>query len=71
MTMETAADERDASRLEMLLKSIRRVLNMIANITEKRRSRAILSELTRDQLDDIGLSPSEARKEAAKSAFWG
>ncbi|WP_244499414.1 DUF1127 domain-containing protein [Rhizobium sp. AC44/96] len=71
MTMETAADGRDASRLEMLLKSIRRALKMIANSIEKRRSRAALSELTRDQLDDIGLSPSEARKEAAKSAFWG
>ena len=37
---------------------------------EKRRSRDALAELTRDQLEDIGITPEEARAERRKSWFW-
>ncbi|WFU12756.1 DUF1127 domain-containing protein (plasmid) [Rhizobium sp. CB3090] len=37
---------------------------------EKRRSRNALAELTPDQLDDIGITPEEARVECQKSWFW-
>lgn len=36
---------------------------------EKRLSRIALSELTDDQLADIGVTPAEARREAAQP-FW-
>lgn len=36
---------------------------------EKRLSRIALSELTDDQLADIGVTPAEARREAARR-FW-
>ncbi|MCV9996906.1 DUF1127 domain-containing protein [Pararhizobium sp. YC-54] len=36
---------------------------------EKRLSRIALSELTDDQLADIGVTPKEARREAARP-FW-
>ncbi|CAN7384740.1 DUF1127 domain-containing protein [Rhizobium sp. LjRoot98] len=36
---------------------------------EKRLSRIALSELTDDQLADIGVTPAEARREAARP-FW-
>ncbi|MFS8110662.1 DUF1127 domain-containing protein [Rhizobium jaguaris] len=37
---------------------------------EKRRSRNALGELTRYQLEDIGITPAEARAERQKSWFW-
>lgn len=36
----------------------------------KRRTRRSLTELTRDQLADIGVTPGEAQAEVAKSFFW-
>jgi uncharacterized protein YjiS (DUF1127 family) len=36
---------------------------------EKRLSRIALSELTDEQLADIGVTPAEARREAARP-FW-
>ncbi|MFS8050297.1 DUF1127 domain-containing protein [Rhizobium sp. BR 314] len=37
---------------------------------EKRRSRRDLGELTDDQLEDIGMTRSEARSEIGKSWYW-
>ncbi|PKA45282.1 DUF1127 domain-containing protein [Rhizobium sullae] len=37
---------------------------------EKRRTRRDLLDLTAEQLNDIGVSPEEARAEASKSWFW-
>lgn len=37
---------------------------------EKRHSRRDLRDLTDDQLQDIGITRSEARKEIGKSWFW-
>jgi uncharacterized protein YjiS (DUF1127 family) len=37
---------------------------------EKRRTRRNLLDLTAEQLNDIGVSPEEARAEASKSWFW-
>jgi len=37
---------------------------------EKRRSRRDLGELTDDQLEDIGVTRSEARTEIGKSWYW-
>ncbi|KQV32708.1 hypothetical protein ASC97_02645 [Rhizobium sp. Root1203] len=42
----------------------------LLGISEKRRSRQALSELTDQQLDDIGLTRSEVKAETAKSSFW-
>jgi len=36
----------------------------------KRRSRQAIAELTRDQLEDIGITPQEASAEIGKSWFW-
>lgn len=36
----------------------------------KRRTRYCLLEMTDDQLQDIGISRSEARREIAKSFYW-
>jgi uncharacterized protein YjiS (DUF1127 family) len=36
----------------------------------KRRTRYALLELTDTQLEDIGISRSEARREVAKSFYW-
>jgi len=47
----------------------RRVIVWIVAREEKRLSRLALSELTDDQLADIGVTPSEARREAARP-YW-
>jgi uncharacterized protein YjiS (DUF1127 family) len=46
-----------------------RVIGWIVQYEEKRLSRIALSELTDEQLADIGVTPSEARREAARP-FW-
>ncbi len=45
------------------------VIVWILGREEKRLSRIALSELTDDQLADIGVTPAEARREAARP-FW-
>lgn len=47
-----------------------RVVLMIEDALERRRSRLALMELTDDQLKDIGVSRSEAFCEANRP-FWG
>ncbi|WP_426228277.1 DUF1127 domain-containing protein [Pararhizobium sp. DWP3-4] len=47
----------------------RLVIAWIIDREEKRLSRIALSELTDGQLADIGVTPSEARREAARP-FW-
>lgn len=46
-----------------------RVISWISEREEKRLSRLALAELTDDQLADIGVTPAEARREAARP-FW-
>ena len=46
-----------------------RVLGWIVAREEKRLSRLALAELTDDQLADIGVTPSQARREAARP-YW-
>jgi uncharacterized protein YjiS (DUF1127 family) len=48
----------------------RRCLEAIRLYLNKRRERLALSLLREDELRDIGLTPSEARAEVAKSWFW-
>ncbi|WP_064692561.1 DUF1127 domain-containing protein [Rhizobium aegyptiacum] len=48
----------------------RRLLAAIERRLEKRRSRRRLSELTDDELLDIGLTPAQAKAETSKSWFW-
>jgi uncharacterized protein YjiS (DUF1127 family) len=55
-----------ASRAKRLLS---RVISWIAEREEKRLSRLALAELTDDQLADIGVTPAQARREAAQP-FW-
>ena len=45
------------------------VIAWIVDREDKRLSRIALSELTDDQLADIGVTPAEARREAARP-FW-
>lgn len=47
-----------------------RVVLMIEDALERRRSRFALMELTDEQLKDIGVSRSEAFREANRP-FWG
>jgi uncharacterized protein YjiS (DUF1127 family) len=47
-----------------------RVVLMIEDALERRRSRLALMELNDDQLKDIGVSRSEAFREANRP-FWG
>jgi uncharacterized protein YjiS (DUF1127 family) len=47
----------------------RRILEWVLAYEGKRLSRIALSELTDEQLADIGVTPSEARREAARP-FW-
>ncbi|EJN05189.1 hypothetical protein PMI41_00971 [Phyllobacterium sp. YR531] len=42
----------------------------IAVYLAKRRSRLALSNMTSDQLRDIGITPDQAEAEIAKSWFW-
>jgi len=46
------------------------VIDWIVDRSAKRRSRSGLRDLTPDQLRDIGLTPSDVRREVAKSFFW-
>ncbi|ANK85231.1 MULTISPECIES: DUF1127 domain-containing protein [unclassified Rhizobium] len=48
----------------------RRLLSVIECRLEKRRSRRKLSELTDDELRDIGLTRAQATAEISKSWFW-
>jgi uncharacterized protein YjiS (DUF1127 family) len=48
----------------------RRLLAAIEHCLEKRRSRRTLSELTDDELRDVGLTRAEATTETSKSWFW-
>ena len=45
------------------------VISWIAELEGKRLSRLALAELTREQLADIGVTPAQARREAAQP-FW-
>ncbi|MEK1929547.1 MAG: DUF1127 domain-containing protein [Pararhizobium sp.] len=45
-------------------------LSLTARYFEKRRSRIALSELGDEQLQDIGVTRSEARSEVSRSWFW-
>jgi uncharacterized protein YjiS (DUF1127 family) len=45
------------------------VISWIAEREGKRLSRLALAELTREQLADIGVTPAQARREAAQP-FW-
>ena len=47
-----------------------RVARHFRQWAEKRQSRHTLTELTGEQLDDIGVTRSEARAEVCKSWFW-
>lgn len=47
-----------------------RVISMIEMVVERRRSRLALMELSDAQLKDIGISRSEAFREANRP-FWG
>lgn len=47
-----------------------RVVCYFRQSAEKRQSRRTLAELTGEQLDDIGVTRSEARAEVCKSWFW-
>ncbi|MGO7971836.1 DUF1127 domain-containing protein [Rhizobium ruizarguesonis] len=47
-----------------------RLLAAIEHHLEKRRSRRTLSELTDDELSDVGLTRAQARAETSKSWFW-
>ena len=46
------------------------ILEQFSDRRAKRRSRAALRSLTADQLRDVGLTPDDVRREAAKSSFW-
>ncbi|WP_064711304.1 DUF1127 domain-containing protein [Rhizobium bangladeshense] len=63
---------RDALRLK--LRATRRLgwwlLAAIEGRLEKRRSRRRLSELSDDELRDIGLTPAQVKAETSKSWFW-
>lgn len=50
---------------------VRRCLMSLNLYLSKRRERLVLSDLSDDQLRDIGISPAEARTEVNKSWFWG
>lgn len=50
--------------------TLMRVISMIEGAVERRRSRLALMELSDVQLKDIGISRSEAYREANRP-FWG
>jgi uncharacterized protein YjiS (DUF1127 family) len=74
MTTDTSDDRGAPRRIPSLTAMIgsvlRDILKAIDARGEKRRSRVTLSELTDDELEDIGVSRADALKEAAVSAFW-
>ncbi|ANL33690.1 MULTISPECIES: DUF1127 domain-containing protein [Rhizobium] len=69
---ERLATPRHALRLKLreVVRRGRRLLAAIECWLEKRRSRRKLSELTDDELRDIGLTRAQATAEIAKSWFW-
>ncbi|MGO6981569.1 DUF1127 domain-containing protein [Rhizobium leguminosarum] len=58
------------SRLRGMARWSRRLLMAIEHHLEKRRSRRTLSELTDDELCDVGLTRTQAKAETSKSWFW-
>ncbi|MBY5401910.1 MAG: DUF1127 domain-containing protein [Rhizobium sp.] len=58
------------SRLRGMARWSLRLLMTIEHHLEKRRSRRTLSELTDDELSDVGLTRAQARAETSKSWFW-
>ncbi|EGE55634.1 hypothetical protein RHECNPAF_890046 [Rhizobium etli CNPAF512] len=58
------------SKLREVVRRGRRLPAAIECWLEKRRSRRKLSELTDDELRDIGLTRAQATAEIAKSWFW-
>ena len=65
-TSRTDVSMRSASRGSALM----RVVAMIEMAMDRRRSRLALMELSEAQLKDIGISRSEAYREANRP-FWG
>lgn len=49
---------------------LRRTVRVYRIWVMKRRTRYALLDLTDSQLEDIGISRSEARREVAKSFYW-
>lgn len=49
---------------------LERVLSATFHWFDKRNGRLVLRELTDSQLEDIGLTRSEADREVSKSFFW-
>ncbi|MBO9123095.1 MULTISPECIES: DUF1127 domain-containing protein [unclassified Rhizobium] len=68
---ERASQPRVAGLLATLAEAARNLMESIETRCRKRRGRAALSELSDDELKDIGVSRSDAMTEAARSAFWG
>lgn len=68
---ERASPPRVPALLVRLAEVARDLIESIETRCRRRRGREALSELTDDELKDIGVSRSEAMTEAAKSAFWG
>ncbi|TAV47966.1 DUF1127 domain-containing protein [Rhizobium leguminosarum] len=58
------------SRLRRMARWSRRLLLTVEHHLEKRRSRRTLSELTDDELCDVGLTRAQASAETSKSWFW-
>ncbi|GGD83100.1 uncharacterized protein YjiS (DUF1127 family) [Rhizobium sp. BK212] len=58
------------SKLRRLARWGLRRVAVIEHHLEKRRSRRTLSELTDDELRDVGLTRAQASAEASKSWFW-
>lgn len=58
------------SKLRRLARWGLRLLAVIEHHLERRRSRRTLSELTDDELRDVGLTRAQASAEASKSWFW-
>ena len=58
------------SRIRWMAQWSRRLLMTVEHHLEKRRSRRTLSELTDDELCDVGLTRAQARAETSKSWFW-
>jgi uncharacterized protein YjiS (DUF1127 family) len=50
---------------------VSRWVMLIRVLLQRRRRRLTLSELSDDQLQDIGITPAQARTEVNKSWFWG
>ena len=65
-TSRVAAMRSSGSRGSALM----HVVSMIETVVQRRRSRLALMELTDAQLKDIGISRSEAYREANRP-FWG